>query len=144
MSEAEHVQVKVSVLGFLSDGNKILFQRRYNTGWEDGKYTIPSGRIHEGELPIAAMIRELEEEIGVTAKPKDVEFVYFDYVQDKYVNIFFRINAWEGTPKIMEHDKCDELKWIDLNDLPDNLVGRGKQILEDIQKGVKYAEYDDF
>jgi len=33
----------------LIKSGKILFQRRFNTGWEDGKYTLISGHLEGDE-----------------------------------------------------------------------------------------------
>ncbi|KKT86389.1 MAG: NUDIX hydrolase, partial [Microgenomates group bacterium GW2011_GWA1_Microgenomates_45_10] len=49
--------------------NKILLQRRYNTGYEDGNYSFVSGHVEQGESYINAIIREAKEEAGVELKP---------------------------------------------------------------------------
>jgi len=140
----EHTQVKVSVLAYIVKDNKILFQRRFNTGWEDGKYTVPSGRVDKGELPKEALIRELKEELGIDVKNEDLQFIYSNFIRDKYSIFMFKVNNWQGEPKIMEPDKCDELTWFDLENLPENILGRGKEVLADVQTGVTYREYDAF
>jgi len=140
----EHTQVKVSVLAYIVKDNKILFQRRFNTGWEDGKYTVPSGRVDKGELPKEALIRELKEELGIDVKNEDLQFIYSNFIRDKYSIFMFKVNNWQGEPKIMEPDKCDELTWFDLENLPENILGRGKEVLADVLTGVTYREYDAF
>ncbi len=49
----------------LEKDNKILLLRRYNTGYNDGLYSLPSGHVEDGEFPIDALIREAQEEIGI-------------------------------------------------------------------------------
>ena len=43
-------------------------------GWE-GSWTLPGGGIDFGEAPEAAMIREVEEETGLTVRAEGVAFV---------------------------------------------------------------------
>ncbi len=38
-----------------------------------------------------------------------------------YVNLDFLVTKWSGEPKNMELEKCYELKWVDLSNLPENL-----------------------
>ncbi|MBC8091774.1 MAG: NUDIX domain-containing protein, partial [Pseudonocardia sp.] len=45
---------------------QVLFGRRHNTGWADGKLGLPSGHLEDGESAPAGIAREAQEEIGVT------------------------------------------------------------------------------
>jgi 8-oxo-dGTP pyrophosphatase MutT (NUDIX family) len=47
----------------LNKDGRVLFGRRSNTGWQDGKLSLPSGHVDPGELPTESAIRELEEEL---------------------------------------------------------------------------------
>ena len=55
----------VSVHLLLVRTGRILLLRRYNTGYEDGNYSLVAGHIEGGEELKAAMIREAREESGV-------------------------------------------------------------------------------
>jgi 8-oxo-dGTP pyrophosphatase MutT (NUDIX family) len=60
----------------LRRGNEVLLGQRQNTGFEDGAWHLPSGHLEADESVVDALIREAEEEIGVTIAPDDVHFCH--------------------------------------------------------------------
>jgi NADH pyrophosphatase NudC (nudix superfamily) len=52
----------VAVHLFLLRGEKVLLQRRYQTGYEDGRYSVIAGHLDGGDTVIAAAVREASEE----------------------------------------------------------------------------------
>lgn len=44
-------------------------------------------------------------------------------------------------PKNMEPDKCDNLQWFSLNELPDNVLSNLKFSLEKIENKIYYGEF---
>jgi hypothetical protein len=53
----------------LLDGDKILFGRRQNTGFEDDSYHVPSGHLEAGESMISALICEAKRRL-VSRSPR--------------------------------------------------------------------------
>ena len=53
----------------------ILVQRRFNTGYLDGHWALPSGHAIDGEDALAAASRELLEETSLIVKSDDWRFV---------------------------------------------------------------------
>ena len=39
---------------------------------------------------------------------------------EPYIDYYFDLKEWDGTPKIMEPNKCDELIWADIDNLPED------------------------
>lgn len=39
----------------------------------------------------------------------------------------------------MEEEKCEELKWVDINDLPENTMEKVKKIIGYIREGELYS-----
>jgi len=96
--------------------DKILLLRRFNTGWEDGKYTLISGHLEGNETVKQAMIREAKEEAGMVAE------------------------KWQGKPQIIEHDKCDDMQWFPLKNLPRNTLPHIRQAVENYFRKVPFSE----
>jgi len=136
--------VPASYLILEKDG-KVLVIRRKNTGYQDGNYQIPAGHIEEGELPTEAIIREGKEEVGVTLAPNDIELVHVIY-RPKHdetgdrVDFFFRAKTWKGEVRNTEPNKCDDLKWVSYDELPENMTLHVRKGIEAVNKGVFFQE----
>ena len=127
----------------LQNKGKILLQRRFNTGYSDGKYGLVSGHVEKGEKLKAAMKRESLEEAGIKIREKDMEVVNVLHLIKEYeaVQVFLRVNKWQGKPTNMEPDKCDRLEWFPLDRLPSKMVPYVRYGLSQIKKGNFYSEY---
>ena len=127
--------------------NKVLLLRRFNTGYEDGKYSMIAGHVDPGESFSKCMIREAEEEAGIVVKSEDLEFAHLVHrISKKFdedrVDVFFVAEKWEGELVNKECHKCDDLSWFDLDDLPENILPYLNQVLNGIKNKVFYSEYD--
>lgn len=133
----------VTVHLFFFRDNQILLLRRFNTGFRDGEYSVPAGHLDGGETVMEAAAREGEEEAGVKVELSDMTFstVMHRIEDDERVDFFVVVNKWEGKPFNAEPDKCDDLRWVDLNALPMNIVPYVRQALANHQNGVSFDEY---
>lgn len=123
--------------------NQILLLRRFNTGFRDGEYSVPAGHLDGGETVVQAGIREGKEEVGVDLNESDLTFstVMHRIEDDERVDFFFQVQAWSGEPFNAEPDKCDDLRWADLESLPENTVPYVRQALAHHRSGLRFAEY---
>lgn len=144
MPKPEYALVKSAVLAFIYKDGKLLLQRRANTGWEDGKYTVPAGRVDVGEMPAETVVREIKEETGLIIPPENVELVFVDYVKDHTVNFCFKVTEFEGEPRIAEPEYCDDMIWVEPTQLPENMVPNCLAVLNRIAAGEIYAEFESF
>ena len=114
----------VAVHLLLIQDGKILMLRRYNTGYEDGNYSLVAGHIDGGEQLKTAMIREAQEEAGITISPEHLEVVGVMHFreQEEYVSFFLHASRYSGEIINVEPHKCDDLSWFDLDDLPPNTI----------------------
>ena len=75
MHKKRHQNIPSSYLVLIKDG-KVLLLRRFNTGFEDGKYGLAAGHVDKGETFTQCIIRETEEEAGLLLKPEDLKVVH--------------------------------------------------------------------
>lgn len=139
----ERFKIIPSVYLVLIKNNKILLSRRYNTGYFDGNYSFPAGHLDGDETLKQAMIREAKEEIDVILDPADLELIHImnrRISDNERVDFFFKAKKWQGEPKIMESDKCDDLSWFEFNNLPKNIIPYIKQAIDSFLNNIIYSE----
>lgn len=121
---AKNHLIPIAVHLFFTRNNKILLLRRMNTGYEDGKLSVVAGHIEEGETVNMAAIREAFEEAGVRILDEDIipVGVMQRKSNDERVDFFVAIKNWEGDLKNCEPNKCNELVWVDINSLPEDVI----------------------
>ena len=143
MSGDRH-RVKFAVYLIPRDGDKALLSLRQNTGWKDGWYSLVAGHVEAGEAAEQAMVREAKEEAGIDVVPADLRHVYTmhrvaDDATDEYVDVFFECRQWNGEIRNTEPEKCGELRWTALDDLPDNTLKYIRHVLTHYPTGETYS-----
>ena len=133
----------VSVHLLLVRGNTVLLLRRYNTGYEDGNYSLVAGHVEGGEELTAAMVREASEEVGIGISPSDLEVVgvIHSMTDKEYVHFFLKASQWSGEVCNMEPNNCDDLSWYDFRDLPENIIPYIRRAIENYRKGVWFDSF---
>lgn len=140
--------VPASYLVLMKD-NKILMLRRFNTGFQDGKYGLVSGHLDGNETFKQCMIREAKEEAGIDLKEDYMEIVHAMHRREmanpvelrERIDLFIKVEKWQGKIRNMESEKCDGLSWFSLDNLPKNTIPYIKFALECINKNILYSEF---
>ena len=124
-------------------GDQVLLLRRFNTGYADGQYSVPAGHLDGGETVIAAARREGLEETGVRIEAEDLAFssVVHRKDGDERVDFFVHVRGWRGEPANTEPDKCDELLWVKVDDLPANIIPYVKKGIQNHRDRIKFDEF---
>jgi ADP-ribose pyrophosphatase YjhB (NUDIX family) len=124
--------------------NQILLLRRFQTGYRDGEYSVPAGHLDGNESVMAAAAREAREETGVRIEADDLSFssVMHRIEDEERVDFFVRVARWTGEPVNTEPEKCDELRWADLNSLPENTVPYVRRAIQNHLNGIVFDEYN--
>ena len=90
-----HVVAAALVRG---DGNVLLAQRPSGKALA-GLWEFPGGKLESGESPEAALIRELDEELGITAQAlAPFTFCSFAYPEFHLVMLLYWCRQWQGEP----------------------------------------------
>ncbi len=127
-------------------GTEVLLQLRQNTGYMDGRWAAAAaGHVERGETAYDAARREAAEELAV----EGLDLVFELTMQrtqgaepiDERVDFFFSSRAWSGEPRIVEPEKCADLRWWPLHDLPDGVVPHEARALASLGAGVPYLTH---
>lgn len=140
----QHIKVPVAVHLFLISENKILLSKRYNTGFQDGKYSLVAGHIDGNETIKQAMIRETMEEANIILDSNNLHIVQVMHrksVMEERIDYFLFANQWNGVLNNNEPHKCDELSWYDINQLPENMVEYVRYALICYMEKINFTEF---
>lgn len=139
----ERFKLVVDIHLILHEKNKILLLKRQNTGYEDGSYHLPAGHMDGGESATEALIRESKEEIGIDIVEADIQLVHIMHslTNNERMGFFFEAKKWSGEIKNMEPEKCSELRWFDVNNLPQPMVPYALHALTCYKNGKLLSTY---
>lgn len=117
-SEEHWVHVVAGVI-FNSSGDEVLLARRPVNKHQGGKWEFPGGKVESVESAKAALIRELDEELGIQVYAEEISSLI--EIRHRYTDksIFldvWKISAFSGKPYGREGQ---EVKWFGLKQLVD-------------------------
>ncbi len=112
------IKIVLVVAAALMDAdNRILIARRPEGASLVGLWEFPGGKINAGETPEMALVRELEEELGIEADPASFTaagFASHQYPDFHLLMPLFICRSWQGEIEAKEHSA---LEWVSVHDL---------------------------
>jgi 8-oxo-dGTP diphosphatase len=97
----------------LVDGEKrVLLQQRAPGRAMAGLWEFPGGKVEDGETPEAALVREIEEELGVVLDPAMLEpacFASAPVAERHMILLLYLCKAWRGEPAPLD---AAALAWV--------------------------------
>jgi 8-oxo-dGTP diphosphatase len=111
VTEAKPVVLVAAVALVDVDGRVLIAQRPEGKSMA-GLWEFPGGKVEPGETPEAALIRELEEELGIETWASCLApFTFASHTYDSFHLLMplFVCRKWQGTPVAREHAA---LKWV--------------------------------
>ena len=129
--------IGVGVWAFiLNDNDELLLQKRAVPAEKD-HWCIPGGRLEMFETLENAVIREAKEETNLDIEVLQIMGVCDHIIKEEnahWVATSYLCKIRSGVAKIMEPDKASDMKWFNINNLPEKLTITTKKALEDYKK----------
>ncbi|NRB00794.1 MAG: 8-oxo-dGTP diphosphatase MutT [Rhodobacteraceae bacterium] len=113
--------VLVSAVALVDVDGRVLMAQRPEGKSMAGLWEFPGGKVEPGETPEAALIRELEEELGISTWESclaPLTFASHAYDDFHLLMPLFVCRKWEGQPQAQEGQT---LRWVrpgDMRELP--------------------------
>lgn len=144
MENKERFKLIPEVYLILAKDGNILLSRRFQTGYEDGNYSMVAGHADGNETMREAIAREAAEESGIKINPLKLEHLLTMHRwcgDHERIGLYFTTKQWDGEVRNMEPNKCDDLSWFPLEQLPENTIPYIQTAITCYLKGEKYCEF---
>jgi 8-oxo-dGTP diphosphatase len=121
-------------------GEVLLMKRGKNSKNEVGTWALIGGMLDFGETLQQGIIREVLEETGLAVEIEE-QFPAHDHLlpneNQHWVGNVFVTRLVSGIPTIIEPEKCEELSWFSIDNLPTPIAKMSKYPIEYFSKTRK-------
>lgn len=132
----------------IKHNNKILLQRRLNTGYYDDYLTLPGGHVESNETVLNCVCREVKEELNLDISENMLKLYCIIDRQNpdktkRYINLIFTLKSENINLNNIhnnEPDKCSELVYCESDKLQNDVIPYIKIILQDNTDYLHYIE----
>ena len=119
--------VELTVLCLIHKNGRYLLQDRIKNDWKG--YTLPGGHIEPGESIVDAVIREMQEETGLTIRhPHLCGVKQFPLEEGRYIVFLFETEEFEGDLRSYEEETMHRIDERELSKV--NLVEDFEDLIE--------------
>ena len=111
--------ILVSAVALIDRDGRVLLAQRPEGKSMAGLWEFPGGKVENDESPEAALVRELDEELGIQTWDSclaPLTFASHKYDDFHLLMPLFVCRKWDGIPKSKEGQN---LKWVYVNKLKD-------------------------
>jgi 8-oxo-dGTP diphosphatase len=129
----DYIGVGVGALCVDDEGRVFLTQRGPQAKNERGMWEFPGGSVEFGETLVDALVREMQEEYGITIEAGDLLDVFDHILPDEgqhWVSPTYICRIIAGEPSILEPAKCSQIGWFHLDQIPEPLTSITRHNLE--------------
>jgi len=109
----------VAAIALVDADGRVLIAQRPKGKHLEGLWEFPGGKLRDGETPEGALIRELNEELGIDVEHTclaPLSFASHDYGEFHLLMPLYVCRVWSGAPRGREGQR---LKWVRPSKLTD-------------------------
>lgn len=113
--------VLVVAVALVDVDGRVLIAKRPEGKAMAGLWEFPGGKVQEGETPEAALVRELQEELGIDTRQSclaPIAFASHAYDDFHLLMPLFACRVWQGEPIAKEGQDLAWVRPIRLRDYP--------------------------
>ena len=147
---SRHFQLIVDIHLLLVANGDLLLGRRANTGYGDGAYEPPSGRLAERETLVEAAVRVAAAQMGIALDPARVSLAHVLHDVSGAGRMAFFLTA-DGLadeacplPTAEGARSYSDFGWYPLTDLPANMIDRARVAVRNYAAGGRFSTYPAF
>lgn len=147
---SRHFQLIVDVHLLLVSQGDLLLGRRAGTGYGDGAFEPPSGRLAERETLVEAAVRVAAAQMGVALDPARVSLahVLHDVSGAGRMAFFLTADGWADEacplPAANGTRSYSDFGWYPLTELPANMIDRARVAVRNYAAGARFSTYPAF
>lgn len=115
--------VLVVAVALIGRDGRVLMQRRRRGSRYGSLWEFPGGKVEPGESLESALFREIEEELGISLNPNDIEPLAFSSdptlppaPRAPHVVLLYTCRSWTGEPRCRQGDG---IAWFAPETLPE-------------------------
>lgn len=138
------MMVQLYVLAFLHVGDEVLLLRRIHANFGNGLYSLVGGKVEHGETARQAIKREVLEEVGLDVAESEFELMHTFHRkgdQEELIALCFMADVSHMHPKNNEPTKHDDMKFFNVDQLPENIIPAHAQAINCIKQDISYSEH---
>ena len=126
-----------SVMILEKEGKTIFAKRSPTKEHHPNKWSLPAGKLEEGESPLEAAKREAKEELNVAlSNPKVIEKIE---IKEPHKKILYLIKSqYSGVPRIVAKEELTELKLLSFKEFFESTTDEDTgDVLQHLRKKYK-------
>jgi 8-oxo-dGTP diphosphatase len=102
----------VAAVAMVDSDGRVMIAKRPEGKAMAGLWEFPGGKVHDGETPERALVRELAEEVGIDTQTSCLApFTFASHIYEDFHLLMplYLCRVWRGIPTPLEGQ---ELKWV--------------------------------
>jgi len=126
-----------------AEGRVVLIQRGEKAKFGRGMWDLPVGKNEPGEPVTETAVRELYEETGIVVAAESLKVVHLIHAArgvdapHGFLTVVFVADKWSGEPENREPLKHAQVRWVQVDAVPEEFVRGNGQALRQYLDGVE-------